>query len=64
MTFFGYQTGSTTTSTFTGVRVRIVSFSGDLAGQPRDAAPVVFGDLTTNRFASTAFTNAYRFDIH
>lgn len=60
ITFFAYQTGSTTTSSFTGVRVRIVSFAGDLSGQAKNAGTVVFGDLTTNRLASTGFTNAYR----
>lgn len=54
ITFFGYQTGSTTTSTFNTARVQIWS------GPPNAGGVVVFGDTTTNRFASTAFTNIYR----
>lgn len=58
ITFFAFQAGSTTTSTMTGARVRIVT--GDPTGQTRDANPVVFGDLSTNRMASTSFTGVYR----
>jgi hypothetical protein len=54
ITFFGYQTGSTTTSTFDTVRVQIWN------GAPNGGGSIVFGDLTTNRFASTAFSNIYR----
>jgi hypothetical protein len=54
-TFFAYQTGSTTTSTFNHVNFRIWD------GPPNVAtSTVVFGDTTTNRFASTAFANIYR----
>jgi uncharacterized repeat protein (TIGR01451 family) len=49
ITFFAYQTSSTTTSTFNDVRVQI--WNGD---------SVIFGDTTTNRFSSTAFSNIYR----
>jgi hypothetical protein len=55
MKFYGYQTGSTTTSTFTGVYVQI--WNGDPS---LPASAVVFGDLTTNRIISTTWTNAYR----
>ena len=42
--FIGYQTGSTTTSTFTSVNLRIWD------GPPNDpTSMVVFGDTTTNR---------------
>ncbi len=55
MTFFGYQTGSSTTSTFTGLNLRIWD------GPPDDAGSmVVFGDTTTNRLASTTWSNIYR----
>jgi len=55
LTFFAYQTGSTTTSTITGVNVRIWDGVPGAAG-----SSIVFGDDTTNRLASTAFTNIYR----
>jgi len=55
ITFYGYQTGSTTTSTFTDVRVQIWD------GPPGvGASAVVFGDLVTNRLASSTFSNTYR----
>src|SRR2546423_11371921 len=54
MTFYAYQTGSTTMSTFTDVRVQIWN------GPPNGGGTVIFGDLTTNRLASTSFTNIYR----
>jgi hypothetical protein len=55
MKFFGYQTGSSTTSTFTGIYVQIWD------GIPNDpGSSVVWGDLTTNRFVSTAWTGVYR----
>ncbi|MCX7610788.1 MAG: T9SS type A sorting domain-containing protein [Ignavibacterium sp.] len=50
---YAYQTGSTTTSTITGVNIRIWS------GAP-GTGTIVFGDTTTNRMASTAFANVYR----
>lgn len=53
VTFFGYQTGSSTTSTFTGMYFQI-----------KDDMPpggnVVFGDTVTNRLVTTAWTNIYR----
>lgn len=50
---FAYQTGSTTTSTITGVTVRIWD------GIP-GASNVVFGDTTTNRLSRSAFSCIYR----
>ncbi|MDB5203721.1 MAG: hypothetical protein JWQ27_3130 [Ferruginibacter sp.] len=53
ITFYGYQTGyAGTTSPFNTVRVII--HSGTVTG------PVVFGDMTTNRFITSAFSNMYR----
>lgn len=53
--FFGYQTGSTLTSTFNFVSWRIWS------GRPGDVgANVVAGDLATNRLSSTSFSGIYR----
>ena len=52
--FFGYQTGSTTTSTFTGVFCRIWN------GDPTAGGTVIWGDLVTNRMTSTAWANIYR----
>ena len=54
ITFFAYQTGSTTTSTITGVYVQIWN------GDPSAGGSVIWGDLTTNRLASTAWSNIYR----
>ena len=54
MTFFAYQTNSTTTCTINDVRVQIWN------GPPNAGGVVVFGDTTTNRFASCAFSNIYR----
>jgi hypothetical protein len=53
-TFYGYQTGSTTTSTFTGGYVQIYD------GDPSNGGTVVWGDMTTNRMTSTTFSNIYR----
>jgi hypothetical protein len=53
--FFGYQTGSTTTSTFTGLNAQIWN------GRPGDpGAAVVWGNLADNILASAAFSGAYR----
>lgn len=53
ITFYAYQTNSGTTSTINDIRLEI-----------RDAMPpggsVVFGDQTTNRLTSTAWTGVYR----
>ena len=55
ITFFGYQTFSGTTSTFTSVNLRIWD------GPPNDpASMVVFGDTTTNRLVSSTWSNIYR----
>mgnify|MGYP001278505983 CR=1 FL=1 len=55
VTVFAYQTGSTTTSTITGVNLRIWDGVPGAAG-----SSIVFGDDSTNRLESTAFTNIYR----
>ncbi len=55
LTVFAYQTGSGNTSTITGVNLRI--WNG-VPGAP--GSTVVFGDDSTNRMASTAFSNIYR----
>ena len=53
--FFAYQTGSTTTSTINNLTVRIWD------GVPQEAGSnLVFGDTTTNRFASSVWDNGYR----
>ena len=54
ITFFGYQTGSTTTSTFTGIYVQIWD------GDPSAGGTVVFGDIVTNRLLTTGWSNIYR----
>ncbi|MDD3700923.1 MAG: choice-of-anchor J domain-containing protein [Bacteroidales bacterium] len=53
-TFYAYQTGSGTNSTFTGGFVQIWDAAPDAGGQ------VIWGDLTTNLMTSTAWTNVYR----
>jgi hypothetical protein len=53
-TFYAYQTGSTTTSTFTNARVQIWN------GPPNAGGTVIFGDLAHNRLLSTRFSNIYR----
>ncbi|MEI7898438.1 MAG: carboxypeptidase regulatory-like domain-containing protein, partial [bacterium] len=53
--FYGYQTNSTTTSTFTAAYLRILN---GVPGAP--GTTVVWGDTTTNRMSSTSFTNIYR----
>jgi len=55
ITFFGYQTGSSTTSTFTALNLRIWDGRPDLA-----TSSVVWGDTTTNRLAGSAWSNIYR----
>lgn len=55
ITFFAYQTGSSTTSTMTGIYLQIWDGPPD-----NPASTVVFGDLVTNRLQSTAWSNAYR----
>jgi hypothetical protein len=51
--FYTYQTGSPITSTITDLRLRI------FANNP-NTGTLVFGDTTTNRLTSTAFTGIYR----
>ena len=51
---YGYQTGSTTTSTFTGLYAQIYD------GDPSNGGTVVWGDMETNLMTSTSFTNCYR----
>ncbi len=55
ISFYTYQTGSTTTSTFTGMTFQIWNGPPNVGG-----SAVVFGDTTTNRLSSTAFTNIFR----
>lgn len=55
ITVYTYQTGSTTTSTITGLTLQI--WDGDPS---LGTSSVVFGDTTTNVLSSTAFTNIYR----
>jgi len=55
ITFFAYQSFSSTTSTFTGVNLQIWDGPPD-----NPASTVVFGDTTTNRMASSTWSNIYR----
>lgn len=56
--FFGYQTGSTTTSTFTAINLRIWD------GIPGDeGSNIIWGDTITNIMSSTSFTNIFRVNI-
>ncbi len=53
--FFGYQTGSPTTSTFTALSLQIWD------GPPQQVgSTVVFGDPTTNVLTTSAFSNIWR----
>ncbi len=52
--FYGYQTGSTLASTYTGVYVKVYD------GDPRSGGQVIWGDFTTNRLLNTYWTGAYR----
>lgn len=52
---YGYQTGSTTTSTFTGLNFQIWNGNPSVGG-----SAVVFGDTATNRMTATSFSNIYR----
>jgi hypothetical protein len=51
---YGYQTGSSTTSTFTGLYAQIYN------GSPMSGGTAVWGDINTNIMTATAFTNCYR----
>jgi hypothetical protein len=54
--FYAYQTGSPTTSSFTGVNYQIWD------GPPDDVgSAVIFGDDTTNRIEATGWTDVYRY---
>lgn len=53
--FFGYQTGSTTTSTFTAVNFAIWDGVPEAPG-----SNIVFGDTITNRMIRTHFSGTYR----
>jgi len=55
LAFFGYQTSSSTTSTFTGLYVQIWNGNPSLA-----TSSVVWGDLTTNILTSTRWSGCYR----
>ena len=52
---FAYQTGSTLTSTITGLYVRVYN------GDPSAGGTLVYGDLTTNLMSATYFSGAYRY---
>lgn len=52
---YGYQTGSTTTSTFTSYNLRIWDGVPD-----NGSSAVVFGDTTTNRLIRSEWSGAYR----
>lgn len=51
---YSYQTGSTTTSTINDARIQIWN------GSPMSGGTVIWGDLTTNRLASSTWGNIYR----
>jgi hypothetical protein len=51
---YAYQTGSTTTSTINDARIQIWN------GNPMSGGTVIWGDLTTNRYASSTWGNIYR----
>ena len=53
--FFGYQTGSGLTSTFTSMNVRIWNGMPGIAG-----STVVWGDTTTNVLLNSRFSGVYR----
>jgi hypothetical protein len=55
VSFFEYQTGATTgASTFTATNYQIWN------GAPNGGGAVIWGDTTTNRLASSAWSNIYR----
>jgi hypothetical protein len=55
--FYGYQTNSTTTSTFNGAYVLIYN------GPPNAGGTVVWGNYTTNRYSASSWTSCYRATI-
>jgi uncharacterized repeat protein (TIGR01451 family) len=54
ITFFGYQTGSPTVSTYTAVNLRIWD------GEPGNGGTIIWGDTTTNVLISSTWTGMYR----
>ena len=54
VTFFAYQTGSTTTSTINNVNLRIWN------GPPNAGGSVIWGDTTTNVLAASQWSTIYR----
>ncbi len=54
-TVYAYQTGSTTTSTFSAMNFRVWNGAPNVVG-----STVVFGDTTTNRMTATMFSGIYR----
>lgn len=54
--FYAYQTGSTLTSTMTGVYFQIWNGDPSVGG-----SAVIWGDLTTNRISNTYFAFIYRY---
>ena len=52
--FYGYQTGSTNISTFTGIKALIYD------GLPDEGGRIIAGDSLDNYFFNTYFTNIYR----
>lgn len=54
ITCYAYQTGSSTTSTLTGLYLRIWD------GEPGAGGSIIWGDMTTNRMTTTGWTNIYR----
>lgn len=55
ITFYAYQTGSSTTTTIDNVNLRIWNGPPGQAG-----SSIVFGDTSTNRLAGSSFSNIYR----
>ena len=55
ITFFAYQTGSSTTSTINNINLRIWDGPPNVGG-----SSVVFGDTTTNRLVSSTWSNINR----
>ena len=55
LVFFGYQTGSSTTSTFTGLFVEIWDGEPGIPG-----STVIWGDMTTNILTDSYFSDCYR----
>jgi hypothetical protein len=53
ITFFGYQTGSTTASTYTGAYIEIYDDMPNVGN-------IIFGDQVTNRMVDTIWLGAYR----